>query len=88
MDRGYSLSNYYMAKIIQTEQAENGNSYRIDFGAGMVLWFDTWEENGEIMGDWNQYIYFLDDADDVKKKAFQEDPANFQTAMDLVSEIN
>ncbi len=82
-----------MAKITKTETNENGKSYRIDFGGGMVLWFDAWKDaEGEITGDWNKYIFFLNDPEDVKIKAFQEansDEAgayNFATALELVQE--
>jgi len=68
-----------MAKVIDIEKGEDGNSYRIDFGNGMVLWFDTWTnpENGsdgehDLMGDWNKYIFNLNDANDVRIKEFQE----------------
>jgi len=26
---------------------------------GNLYWMDVWEENGEILVDWNQYIFFL-----------------------------
>lgn len=60
-------------KIIATDKTSVGTSYHIDFGNNMLLWFDVWEdEGGEITGDWNKYIFFADDEQDMKEKDFQE----------------
>lgn len=82
-----------MAKIIQEEKSAEGRSYRIDFGGGMVLWFDVWvNASGEIIGDWNKYIFHTDDARDMEIKAFQEahnDEAgayNFAEAFEVASD--
>lgn len=81
-----------MGKIINKEVTENGASYQIDFGGGMVLWFDVWtDERGDITGDWNQYIFATDDAQDMRVKAFQDannDEAgayNFSTALEIAA---
>lgn len=82
-----------MAKIIKTEKGANGNSYRIDFGDGIILWFDTWKtEDGELTGDWNKYIFYTNNEQDMKEKAFQDahsDEAgayNYITALELCEE--
>jgi hypothetical protein len=83
-----------MAKIIKVEKnLIPGNSYQIDFGDNMVLWFDTWrDEDGELNGEWNQYIFLLDNERDVEIKAFKEannDEAgayNYATALELCEE--
>ena len=79
-----------IAKIIKTEKSNDGNSYLIDFGDGMTLWFDTWQDqDGEFSGDWNKYIFHLDDEEDLREHTFQyasndESGAyNFMTAMEL-----
>lgn len=80
-----------MAKIIDKNIIDaNSASYRIDFGDDMILWFDVWiNEDNEIAGDWNKYIFFTDNEDDVKEKAFQEannedvGAYNFMTALEL-----
>lgn len=60
-------------KIIDKEITEDGVSYRIQWPCGMTLWFDVWrDEDGEITGDWNKYIFFTDNEDDMKEKAFQD----------------
>lgn len=79
-----------MAKIIKVEKSENGNSYQIDFGDSMVLWFDTYKDSdGELTGDWNKYIFYNNNEDDQKIKEFQNansDDAgayNYATALEL-----
>jgi hypothetical protein len=75
-----------MTKIIKTD----GNSYLIDFGNNMQLWFDTWlDENNEFTGDWNKYIFYTNDHQDMQEKAFQDanndecGAYNFATALEL-----
>lgn len=82
-----------IAKIINVEKNANGNSYQIDFGNGMVLWFDTWrDDDGDLNGDWNKYIFHTNNEQDMKEKAFQDthnDDAgayNFSTAMETCEE--
>lgn len=71
-------------KIIATEKGPDGNSYRIKFNKNMTLWFDTWhDESGEFTGDWNKYIFYTTDEQDMKEKAFQENCDNFETALEL-----
>lgn len=67
-----------MAKIIGTETikhetGEQSTSYKIDFDGDMALWFDTWlDDDGEITGDWNKYIFTVGNEKDNKIKAFQD----------------
>jgi hypothetical protein len=81
-----------MAKIIQTEKTDNGTSYRIDFGDGMVLWFDTWETEDGLTGDWNQYIFHTNNERDMEVKAFQEasndevGAYNYMAALETIEE--
>lgn len=82
-----------MAKIIDEVRNENGMSFQIDFGNGMVLWYDAWKnKDGEVTGDWNKYIFRTDNAQDMEEKAFQDansDEAgayNFATALELAEE--
>lgn len=78
-----------MAKIIKVEQGENGNSYQIKFNKDITLWFDTWLEDGELTGDWNKYIFYDNDEQDQKEKAFmyatndEVGAYNYMTALEL-----
>jgi len=79
------------AKIVKVEKSANGNSYRIDFGNGMLLWFDTWMDEDGLTGDWNKYIFHTTDEQDMKEQAFQDacdesGAYNFQTAIELCEE--
>lgn len=83
-----------MTKILKTEKDANGYSVQLDFGGGMVLWFDVWkDDSGEITGDWNKYIFFTDNEQDMIEKAFQEahnDDAgayNYADALEVASTV-
>lgn len=80
-------------KIIQTEKHDDGISVLIDFGEGMRLWFDAWrDESGDITGDWNKYIFYTNDEQDMREKAFQDandsesGAYNFATALELAGD--
>lgn len=80
-------------KIIKVEKSKDGNSYQIDFGDKMVLWFDTYKDsNGELIGEWNKYIFKTSDKQDMKEKAFQDanddniGAYNYMTALELCEE--
>lgn len=42
------------------------------------------EKYQELSIDWNQYIFYLTDSDDVERKEFQEDCNNFEAACEAV----
>ena len=35
--------------------------------ANIELWMDVWTEDGEILCDWNKYIFRTDDSDDMEE---------------------
>jgi len=79
-------------KIIASEYTKDGASYRIKWPCGMTLWFDLWrDEDGQLTGDWNKYIFHTNDEEDMKEKAFQEannDDAgayNYSDALDIAT---
>jgi len=59
---------------------EVAGSVLIDTKKGFNVWVDVWYEDDELFADWNKYIFYLDDEDDVKQKEFQEDSNNFMEA--------
>jgi len=42
------------------------------------LWIDVDVVGGDVRCDWNKYIFFTNDAQDMKEKAIQEDVWNFE----------
>jgi hypothetical protein len=54
--------------------------------SGRYYWLDVTydEEYKEIHVDWNQYIFYNTDEDDMERKAFQENCDNFDEADSLV----
>ena len=51
------------------------------------VWVDVWKEGEEFFADWNQYIFFLTDKNDIKVKLFQENCNNFDEATSLAIEF-
>lgn len=60
-------------------QDESG-SVLVRANNGLQVWVDVWEDDGELMADWNKYIFHLNNKEDVKIKKFQEDNGNFDEA--------
>lgn len=45
----------------------------------MSLWMDIHSDSdGELYADWNKYIFFTNDAQDMKEQKFQEDIENYR----------
>lgn len=60
-------------KIIDKQYTDDGASYRIQWPCGMTLWFDLWRDGyGDFTGDWNKYIFFTDNEDDLRERDFQD----------------
>lgn len=53
---------------------------------GIEVWVDVWEQSGEFTADWNKYIFHLDNPQDVKIRAFQENCDNFIEATEIAME--
>lgn len=84
-----------MPKILKTEydSSDKSASVKIKFNNTMTLWFDVWhDDDGEITGDWNKYIFTVGDKHDDAIKAFQDanndktGAYNFATAIELATE--
>lgn len=67
------------------EVDKNGFSIRLHHPSGKDFWFDLWflENKGkkELLGDWNQYIFY-DNEDDTARQEIQSSSRNFGEAMD------
>lgn len=64
-------------KIIRYERDEDGICVLTQDG-DIQTWMDVWIENDDIICDWNKYIFFSDDPDDVKIQEYQKDVDNFE----------
>lgn len=58
------------------------NSVCLDVN-GEIYWLDIFEDGEDIYVDWNQYIFFLNNSDDKKRKKFQENCDNFIMCSDI-----
>lgn len=62
---------------------DDSNSVLINTGKGFNVWVDVYEDGGEIQADWNKYIFFLDNPEDVRIRDFQDDCENFDLATSI-----
>ena len=86
VDKCVTLNKTIM-KAIKTE-LENGkvSSVLIQTDNNLEIWFDVWEENDEITGDWNKFIFDLKDNRDLDIKEFQNDSDNFMECLEIAEE--
>jgi len=80
-------------KVIKIELETAGivSSVQIETENNLKIWFDVWEdrtyedpyEEPEITGDWNKYIFKLDNSEDLKIKEFQNNSENFSECLEL-----
>lgn len=85
-----------MPKILKIEYSADSKdqaSVQIQFTPTIKLWFDVWlDDDGEFTGDWNKYIFTLDNEQDMKEKAFQDasndeiGAYNFSNALEIASQ--
>jgi len=40
---------------------------------GRSMWMDVWTKDGEILCDWNKYIFHTDDSNDMEEMRLQGD---------------
>jgi len=55
----------------------------IDTLQGFNVWMDVYEESGELIADWNKYIFRLDNQDDLDIRKFQENIDNYDEASSI-----
>lgn len=61
-------------------------SIKIDTQKGFFVWVDVWNESGDLVADWNKYIFSLNNSLDLEIKNFQDDIDNFDLATSLAIE--
>jgi hypothetical protein len=65
-------------KVIKTETES------VLIKAGQVeAWMDVVVEHGDVVCDWNKMTYYLDNANDMRQKAWENKPGNFEDASSL-----
>lgn len=79
-------------KIIRDREYGSWAVQVFDEESGRYYWLDVCFIEDEAVGndlriDWNQYIFYLTDEDDVERKAFQENCDNFDAAISVVRDI-
>lgn len=74
-------------KAVDLEVDDDGYSvHLVNESLGYDGWFDLWEEGGELLGDWNQYIFYDNDSNHMSKKKVQEDANNFMEAFEVAEQ--
>lgn len=74
-------------KTTRIERSKHHGCWAVQvFEGSRYYWLDvTYDPRyKELNVDWNQYIFYLSDEDDLARKAFQEDCENFEAALDEV----
>ena len=79
------LTNPVMPVVVQVIEDNEGFNVLIeDKAIGFEAWLDVWDacdEDWEV--DWNQYIFYLTDVNDIFQKCCQENPNMFEWCLDL-----
>jgi hypothetical protein len=47
------------------------------------VWMDVYVQDGDVLCDWNQYIFMTDNSSDVARSEFQDDVNNFELLSSL-----
>lgn len=50
------------------------------------VWMDVYVTDGDVLCDWNQYIFRTDNSNDVARSEFQDDVSNFELLSSLAVE--
>jgi hypothetical protein len=71
-----------VTKIVRNKEYGCWSVQLHDEESGRYYWMDVSYDEGyrQIDVDWNQYIFYLADEDDLARKAFQENCDNFEAA--------
>ena len=57
------------------------------FDEPLEVWIDIWEDGGETQMNWNKYIFYLDNPEDVAISNFQSSCLNFDDATEVAIEF-
>lgn len=68
---------YDDAKVIKTDYSGSFLVHSDELGRS--LWMDVWIEDGEILCDWNKYIFFTNDSNDMEEMRIQSDCETFES---------
>lgn len=75
-------------KIVRFERSEDWISVLVeDTKENIQTWMDVWVEDDDLMTDWNKYIFFTEDENDMKEKKYHETDGNFEEVNDIVLEF-
>lgn len=69
-------------RVEKIELSKNGNEFSVLVSGPKNLWLDVVVSDRDVEADWNKYIFFENDADDMSIKAFQENLDNFENYSD------
>ena len=73
-------------QVIKHSQDKSGISFCINKGK-LNVWFDLWlDKDKEIQGDWNKYIFYSNDKEDLKIQRFQNKSENFEKCFSLAEQ--
>lgn len=74
------------AQLIRDEERNWWSVQVFDEESGRYYWMDVKydPQYKELEIDWNQYIFYLTDEDDVARKEFQENCDNYEAAVEAV----
>lgn len=75
--------DFKIEKITDYNEKERTTSILLkDKNSNFECWFDIWVDSydGELTGDWNKYIFNLDNSKDLIQKYVQEDAEAFENA--------
>lgn len=70
--------------VIKIDVCKDGMSVLLqDKKSELKFWFDLWKENGELVGDWNEFIFDTNNSIDCVRKYIQENNFVFEEALQV-----
>jgi hypothetical protein len=75
------IKNYMPHAIKHSGNSKEGYSVLVeDKKSKSKMWVDVYIADNDVMADWNQILYYMDDEDDILKKTLQENTQVFEDA--------